>query len=362
MKRIFPYLILFAFTGISLLTSLPGCDKLITEQIITNNEYYDTITLIDSTCVAACHSDRNSVLDIARGEWVNSAHAAGQLVNYLLVDFAPMVPIYYTTNYCGPHCHTSQGYIAQSTNAVNQPLEIRCKTCHDYHTTWDYSLRYDAAVTLIDGTTFNSGSSNNCVSCHKSIRDVNLIVNAVFDANPDDSVAVSNFWGPHGSNQAEMFLGRGGYHYDGVNYSNLVHSSTFTGGCVKCHMSVTTGFSLGGHSTNMSDGATEHIASCNVIGCHTGGTAISSFDTYSQPSRQQFLDTLALLEYYLDSLGLLDTIGYIRPEGIAGALYNYRFIIKDQSNGIHNPKYSMRLASSSLEYILTYITPPEKSR
>jgi hypothetical protein len=360
MRRLFPLLFLSILAGFTLLTSLPGCDKLVTDEYY----YHDTLTNIvyDSTCVEVCHSDRNSIIDLTRREWLYSAHASGGLTDAVV---SSGLQLYYT-NVCGAKCHTLQGYIAQSTSTVSQPLEIQCKACHDYHTTWSYDLRYGGVVSLYGGGTFDDGNSNNCVSCHKSIRDVIAEILAIFEINHADSVPVSPFWGPHGSNQAEMFLGQGGFHYDEVDYSNLVHSSTFSGGCIKCHMHTNNDLPMGGHSMNMVDEGTENVIACNVSGCHSGNPpGITGFDTYSSSIRQNFFDSLAGLEHCLDSLRLLDTIGHIRPEGVAGALYNYRFIVNDQSNGIHNPKYSLRLASSSYEYMLYYIDslnnlPPEE--
>ncbi len=350
MKKFLPFFILIAMAGFSLLISLPACDKLVTEDNTVSN--FETVTVMDSTCVAACHSDQNSILDIAKEEFYNAGHASGRLVDTTISDGFGQ----YKTNVCGPMCHSSQGYIAQATAAVSEPLAMACKTCHDYHTTWDYTLRFDNPVTLINGGTFDVSNSNNCVMCHKSIRDVATEVNVIFDANENDSVLITDFWGPHGSNQAEMFLGQGGFEYTGVDYSNLKHAVSFSGGCVKCHVSVTNGFSLGGHSMNMTDNGIENIASCNVSGCHIASTAIAAFDTYNNTTTlQEYFDAMDSLAFKLDSLGLLDTVGYVRPEGVVGAIYNYRFLTGDRSNGIHNPKYSLRLASSSVAYIRAYI-------
>ena len=349
MKKFLPFFILIAMAGFSFLISLPACDKLVTEENTVNN--YETVTVMDSTCVAACHSDQNSVLDIAQEEFYNAGHASDSLVSATVNDIT-----LYNTSVCGPICHTSQGYIAQSTAAISEPLPMTCKTCHDYHTTWDYTLRFDDPVALKGGGTFDVSNSNNCAMCHKSLTDPVTKIKNIFDANANDSIKVSDFWGPHGSNQADMFLGQGGYEYSGVDYSNLKHAVSFTGGCVKCHIAVTNGFALGGHSMNMTDNGTENIAACNVSGCHIASTSISAFDTYNNTTTLQgYFDAMDSLTSKLDSLGLLDTLGYIHQEGVAGALYNYRFLTGDRSNGIHNPKYSLRLATSSLEYIQNYI-------
>ncbi|UCD16443.1 MAG: hypothetical protein JSV44_08225 [Candidatus Zixiibacteriota bacterium] len=347
MKRLMPVILLAFIALTAVMTIIPGCDELVTQE----NSYYDTTIIRDSTCVAVCHSDVNTTMAVAVRQWENSRHASGILTDTSISG----IEILFTKS-CGPQCHNSQGFVqslSSQPGSTEYPLEIGCFTCHAPHTTWKLdSLRYYDPVTLADATTsFNRGKSNICALCHQAITTPTAEIDDNF-VNPDDSILVYPLWGPHGSQQADMLLGTGGYEY-GATIGNSSHTNASGSSCLKCHQDITEGFTLGGHSLNMRDGNDQLVAACNVFGCHSADN-ITDFSLYSgNDNLIYFQDSLILLADTLNGFGILNTISYIKDPGLAGALYNYLFITQDRSNGIHNLQYALGLIRESLTYIDT---------
>jgi len=346
MKRIIPACILILGALIAVMAVLPGCDELVTQE----NFYYDSATYVvsDSTCVAACHSDVNTDMTIAIRQWENSRHSSDSLTDFDVTGVAVQ-----NTNECGPQCHHKQGFVQSLTStasAVEFPLEINCFACHAPHTNWDLdSLRYYDPVVLADDFTYNRGNSNICALCHQAISTTTADITSQFDLL--GLVPVYPGWADHASNQADMMMGTGGYEY-GANPGNSAHYNASNSNCLKCHLDVAVGFDLGGHSFNMESGGEQLVEACNVSGCHSG-TPITSFDNVNT-NLTNFTDSLLLLQTELEGLGYNDNFtGNILDVGLAGALYNYRYIMNDGSNGIHNTEYGLGLIRESLIYIDT---------
>ncbi|MBN2226370.1 MAG: hypothetical protein JW763_03300 [candidate division Zixibacteria bacterium] len=344
MKRIIPAMIMALGALIAVLAVLPGCDDLITQY------NYDTtfITIQDSTCVAACHSDANMDMLIAIRQWEHSRHSSDSLI-----DFDEFGLGLENTKTCGPQCHNQEGFITSLQSSVDEiefPLEIGCFSCHAPHTYWELdSLRYYDPVVLADGFTYNRGNSNICALCHQATATVASAITDQIDLL--DSVTIYPSWAAHASNQADMMMGTGGYEY-GAGPGNSAHYNASGSNCVKCHMNVAIGFELGGHSFTMESDGDQLVEACNVSGCHIGSPLTGFTDVSADQT--SFIDSLSILHTALETKGITDDYaGKIGDAGLAGALYNYRFIINDGSNGVHNTDYALGLIRESLIYLDT---------
>jgi cytochrome c551/c552 len=335
MKKIFP-LLLLAILSLAL-TSIPGCDKLVTKE----NYNYDTVTIIinDSNCVA-CHSDNiNNPTLKAKRSWTYSGHSSDTLTDFEFHGF--------NTKDCGPQCHTSQGFLRSLTGAAVEPAtiysEIGCFTCHKPHTTWDYRLRDSASVTLASGYFYNRLQSNICARCHRSIANPATVVVA--------PASVTETWGPHASTAADMLTGHGGFQYPDSVYSSSAHSTYATNGCINCHQDSTKGRALGGHSERLSDGSELLVATCNRDGCHVSNPMVgfTGYDSL-QIVYAQLIDSLKVRLIAANLLGIDDLPVARTVESIdsAGALFNYLFVLNDRSHGVHNTSYAVTLLKQSI--------------
>jgi len=335
MKRILP-LIILTILGL-LAVIIPGCDELVTKE----NTTYVTDTIIDSTCVAVCHSDISNAMSTAIKQWDNSAHSSDTLSDYTYFGR--------NTRICGPACHSTDGFVRSLNSAVDSvpyPSEIGCFACHHPHTTWDFALRDTATVTLASGPSYNRGHSNICARCHKATTDPAQAAH--------DSVNITLPWGPHGSTQADMLAGEGGYNFADTAIGNSSHTTTVTWGCITCHKEKSKGLNLGGHTFKLKDGPLILAETCNRASCHQSNPVVDFFQYDSL--QVAYLATIDTLKGKLIESNLLDSTGLpvermVTTADSAGALFNYLFVTGDKSNGVHNTKYGLTLMRYSLNYL-----------
>jgi uncharacterized repeat protein (TIGR02543 family) len=332
MKRFIPLSIIVSMTGLAMMAILPGCDELVTNEIY----YYDTLRIdgtnfqTDTTC-GVCHNDDTDSIRIASRQWAFSGHAEGNLLNYEYLGE--------NTSSCGPQCHTKEGFVRfladSSVNSVYFSTEIGCFACHSPHQNRDFSLRSE---------------SNICIYCHQQTLDPPL---------PDlTSIVIAEDWGPHFSGELGMLLGNGGYEFDFYTYENSSHAGMQSNGCFTCHMDTASGFTLGGHSLNLSYGSEQLVEACNSASCHGSDPVINIFN---YDLRQLELDdSLAVLRDSLITAGLLTTSGLPVTQTLggvymvsdsAGALFNYLFVNGDSSRGVHNLLYARDLINSSIKFL-----------
>jgi hypothetical protein len=132
--------------------------------------------------------------------------------------------------------------------------------------------------------------------------------------------------------QASMLFGTDGYEYPGESYSNSIHAIAgpiVEGGCPTCHMVKRSVAGETGH------GFTPSLRSCTP--CHG---RLQSFNIGQvQDEIQSLLDQLeALLE---SAQGGTDS--YDRAQ------YNYEFVLRDGSLGVHNYEYAKKLLEDSID-------------
>ncbi len=296
-----------------------------------------------------CHT--MDVKDAVNDLWAASLHGTSQE----LYPFGPLTKDYAGGRNDCAKCHSAEGFIetvwtGQDTTAMGIPLPsgVRCKACHDFHSSLDFenepnsAVRQTMAVTLIAGgdvVEFDNAESNLCMACHQSREEA-----------PDDAVAtaivvIEEHWGPHHGPQANLINGLVGYEYRGEV------ASVMGGGphdCISCHMSEVVGDTLGGH-TWVAD-----VEGC--VACHT------VVDVHTE---------LAALQTALFDAGMVDASGHViesheaDPDAtppvteliisyeadVAGALWNYILLEEDASMGIHNSAYALDLIAESIKAI-----------
>jgi len=317
------------FLALILIFATAGCER----KIVNEDNNPDQASL--NSCFT-CHGE-DGLLLAAQGEWQNSIHASGHNVDY--------------TNRGGTDCskcHDHQGFLDfLATGTVDAPYEnvssIHCFTCHAPHTRGNLTLRTKDAYVLDNGVTFDHGDANLCANCHHSRLDASTIT-------ADQSV--SPYWGSHHGPQADLLQGTNGYEFAGYTYGNTGHSNIGdNNGCVKCHMGnpqTHLGYGVGGHSFNMYD----EDSGANLVGvCQECHPTADSYDVDSvQTEVNSLLEELATL---LQNAGYLSGSGSIISQTIAnrdhaGAVFNWKMIEEDRSEGIHNPAYIIDLLESSI--------------
>ncbi|MBL8606640.1 MAG: hypothetical protein JNL38_04935 [Myxococcales bacterium] len=358
---------------------------------------------LTTSCMAPCHGF-NGIVD----QWKTSTHYFGAIAN--LEEEAAWTNPNAT---CG-NCHATDGlptrlagqYTVASgvdagpqnakTGQLNYPKSgggtseigyggkaalaiIGCTTCHDAftndphvtganYTKGSFKLRVPtgpndeatlekspSAGTFTGTPAGKMGASNSCVYCHKSRKDVSNYITA-------SNNLTSPHWGPHEAPHADVFTGKGGYHYASKTYINSTHQ---TGTCGTCHMpKVTANGGYPDHSFR------PQISSCVGTGCHATGTINAELNT----SRGVFIAALKDLQRVLNAKGLLTrqtasgpapqltvaeladnqfALDKVRNPGAAvtadeaGALYNYLMIARAGALGAHNPFYTRQLIFDS---------------
>ncbi|MEJ2721482.1 MAG: hypothetical protein P8181_10145, partial [bacterium] len=239
---------------VPLIAMVGACDRTIT---------YEENVSSPAGCFQ-CHSDVNTALVAAEQQWDNSVHASGDNIDR-------------NSSSCSG-CHTSEGFVrriqGESAMTIENPTVIHCFTCHAPHTRGNLTLRVTQPYTLENGASLDLSGGNICSSCHHARNGENTYVR-------QDTVGLSQHWGPHHSPQADMIEATNGYEYADYTYEkSFGHRTSTEDGCLDCHMKTTLNNILGGHSFNMAvgEGADEeqNTNGCNVKRCHDGG--VDSFD------------------------------------------------------------------------------------
>ncbi len=325
-------------------TAVPG-DEVPTEAAASDESPEAVVVsddggVSDASC-SDCHNDTTLIVS-KEVQWEASLHGSGMTFERNGADCAI--------------CHTSEGFterIAGDTFEISADIQnsspINCRTCHNIHDTYtstDWALTTTEPVTFeLTGDTYDLGNSNLCASCHQPRPSYDIP-----QAGEGDVEITSTRFGPHHGPQSSMIVGVGGFgdEYTGSN----VHYDAVNNGCISCHMTDGAyGKQAGGHTMNVTyeyHGETvEYLAGCT--GCHTD---IESFDRNGVQAEVE-----ELLE---EARGLLVAQGLIDGEsgsGIAGtftseqagALWNYKTVEEDRSNGIHNPGFTKYLLETAID-------------
>jgi hypothetical protein len=221
-----------------------------------------------------------------------------------------------------PHDASVQGVVNVSP--------YTCRTCHDIHTTYttaDFSLTGDAAPVELEmtGTRFDGGDGNLCANCHQIRNELPVATNGQIEVT-------DTRFGTHHGVEAQMLLGEGSL---GFRSRPSSHYREVKDTCVGCHM---------GEARNHT--FEPDLANCQ--GCHQG---LDTFDREGvQTDVQAMLDKVKAL---LIARGIMNeenrSIPGTYPEEVASAMWNYIFVIEDQSKGVHNPDFAKALLQYAID-------------
>ena len=203
-----------------------------------------------------------------------------------------------------------------------------CRTCHEIHTTYtgdDWALTTTDPVTFyaVDGT-YDGGKGNLCANCHQPRR-------SLTGYPPTDGMIEvdSTHWGPHYGTEAALLVGNG----DVVTGSPSPHVTMVADTCVSCHVGAGNN-----HTFEPS------VAACT--GCHADA---EDFDING--TQTEIKGLMEELAEHLETDGLLHD-GHPADgtfeDAKATALWIYRWIYSDRSNGVHNPALTRALLAEAL--------------
>lgn len=248
-------------------------------------------------------------------------------------------------------CHGTEGAKARinaglpphdpSVEGVTNVSPFDCRTCHNIHTTYtseDWALTgagQPVKFEYSDGT-FDGGAGNLCANCHQ-IRNP---MPEVADGNVE---ITSNRYGTHYGVESQMLLGEGGL---GETGNPSAHYSMVENTCVACHMGEER------NHTYLPD-----VARC--LACHSNAENFDINGVQTEvAAKLEELHTLfvdkGLLNPESDLWNASSSSPLVVPEAVANAMWNYKFVTYDQSNGVHNSAYTNALLDVALETMNAY--------
>ncbi len=266
-------------------------------------------------------------------------------------------------------CHTSEGFrevaVSGQTNTaatISNPSGQNCRTCHPIHETYtidDYKLTYEKKSKLrTTGIEFDFGKGSLCAQCHQARTTTPPL------SLDSATYTLANFrFGPHYATVANVIAGSGAFNIPGsLPYANTEAHQVIPNSCVSCHMGPAFGNQAGGHTMKMkyfsNNAWVDNVAVCT--GCHAGLTNfnLAGYQTQMKDLAKQVRNRLLELDMITPYEGPdTDPINYYNDYAKvatyetkrAAALYNYLFIVRDRSWGIHNPKYTKAVLQNALE-------------
>jgi hypothetical protein len=243
-------------------------------------------------------------------------------------------------------CHGTEGAKARinagllphdaSVEGITNVSPYDCRTCHNIHMTYtseDWALTGGEKPVVLEktGGTFDGGAGNLCANCHQIRNDPPKV-----DAG--NVQITSSHYGTHVSAQASMLFGEGGL--GGVTGTPSPHYSGVADTCVACHM-----------GAEFSHTYEPDVARCQS--CHADAENFDMNGTQSEV--KAMVDELTAI--FVEK-GLLDEEGawvasssapLTVTEDVADAMWNYNFVVEDNSMGVHNAAFTRALLQQALD-------------
>ena len=239
------------------------------------------------------------------------------------------------------HCHTAQGYWREilAGKKSQAPYEnatgITCEACHD-----------PEKMSSDDPALRAGGPEKACTGCH-------------------DILVQNDDKGFSSCLQGTMLRGEGGAEFEGTAYRTATHSQV-ENNCVGCHMAESPQgdqqFLLGGHVFRVITKSQEPrlFNDTGCMECHVTIT-LAGIDKSQVEVKELMQELKDLLPKQKDGEPKFPEDPSLNKIQ-AKAAFNYYFILKDGTWGIHNPIYIRQLLESSLEALDAYdksaLVPP----
>jgi hypothetical protein len=301
-----------------------------------------------------CHNDTTIIVSKEGQFRENSVHGTGEA--FLRGE---------TTACAG--CHGTEGSKARinaglpphdpSVEGVVNVSAFDCRTCHNIHMTYtgeDWALtgaEQPVKMEYTDGT-YDGGAGNLCANCHQ-------IRNPKPEVKDGNIAIVSSRFGPHYGVPAQMLLGEGGL---GVTGKPSAHYSKVEDTCVGCHM-----------GAEFNHTYLPKVARCTDCHSDTKNFDVNGVQTevkaMLEELHQLFIDKKLMNPDEVanpDHLwGIYDSAAnkwsnpsadapLTVPEAVAQAMWNYKVVTYDKSNGVHNSAYTKALLDAALEIMKAY--------
>tara|TARA_R110001592_G_scaffold54722_7_gene167548 strand:+ start:269 stop:1366 length:1098 start_codon:yes stop_codon:yes gene_type:complete len=330
----------------------------------------------DAALCITCHSSshRDPIIDAyvtsghgSGGSWARGTsadcaqcHNNEGYIDYLSGNF------YAKDETTGDYLKDINGDLIPTANpdgyAVSNP--INCTGCHTAHRSFDFTndgndyavrnidpvkLDLDPTITIdLANGSDALGLSNACITCHQPRTSYPI------PTGTDPVTITSSRYGPHHGPQSTVFegimganiVGSTGYPGAGVNGDSGHRAGT---SCVACHMGESTVATEGGHTWMPS------LDAC--VTCHDTMTEIPEATSSFATNFPILHDLLVAKGYISESGSVLGASGanasstnpLVVPVKEAQAIWNYKTLEEDKSNGMHNPKYTDALLKNSIE-------------
>lgn len=228
--------------------------------------------------------------------------------------------------------------------ASNLPPEevfnISCMTCHDPHSSAsEGQLRSVAPATLpFDDVVVDGGAGNLCIMCHNGRRTKTDMENHLNNG--------SKYFGTHGNPQGAMLFANGGFEFTGVVYPSSTHKDVVGDTCVTCHMWTRP------YEDENNIAITGHTYEPKVEACQQCHPTATDFDIGGVQTEIETLmtDLYNLLPKKADGVTIDTDIATTTIEQREAA-WNYLFVERDGSEGVHNVEYARKLLRSSIDAI-----------
>jgi predicted CXXCH cytochrome family protein len=248
-------------------------------------------------------------------------------------------------------CHSAQGYVNlvfKEKEDYKIPIHLEgqtCAACHNPHSAANQGqLRFVGTSTLPSGEVINVGLAANCANCHNQRR---------VPSDIEGQVVRAFGRGPHEGTSSEMFEGTDAWEFPGKGYlfPSSPHKLVVTDACVTCHMKPTA-------NAEPLHAMEPQLAACK--NCH--GEGVTSFQ-FKAKGDYDGNGKVESVQHEVE--GLLELVQGVLPpsssgwvndrkldtEGKRGAAYNWLFVERDRSEGVHNTLYAVALMQASYKEV-----------